>query len=44
MSQWCEEKGSRTTCLPLVNAAVCVKGAESGKWMRARVSRQVSEK
>jgi hypothetical protein len=43
LSKWCEENGTRATSLPLVNELVCVKGAGSGEWLRARVSRQVSE-
>ena len=44
LSRWCEENGTRATSLPLVNELVCVKGAGSGEWLRARVSRQVSER
>ena len=44
LSEWCEKNGEGATHLPRVNELLCVKGAEPGEWVRARVSRQVSER
>ena len=44
LSKWCEENRTRATHLPRVNELICVKGAEPGEWLRAKVSRQTSER
>ena len=40
MSEWCEEWTERIATLPRVGELVSVRGAESGQWVRAKVSRQ----
>jgi hypothetical protein len=42
LSKWCNQWGEPASLLPKVGEVIAVKGAETGQWVRAKVSRQVS--
>ena len=44
LSEWCDQWGESAALLPKVGEVICVREAESGKWLRARVSRQSSDR
>ena len=44
LSKWCSQYGASATSLPKVGEVIAVKGEEPGSWMRAKVSRQASER
>lgn len=44
LSRWCSQYGAGVTALPKVGEVIAVKGEEPGSWMRAKVSRQASER
>ena len=43
LCQWCDQHNERAVLLPRVGELISVRGAEPGDWLRAKVSRQVSE-